>query len=406
MEREEVFAAALELPEPWFVKSVNLEGTEGKKILHIYIDHTRRTKFEYESKSYPVYDHHERSWKHLNFFQHECQLHARVPRVKLDDGTVKLVDAPWAQKGSSFSLLFEGELLNLIKDGMCANKVGMKFGIGGKAVFRVVAKYVSHALTMQDLKVVKELAVDETSSRKGHNYLTIMSDRVEKKVVGIGIGKDKEAFAHALIDMEIRGADRTKVRTVTMDMSTSYISSVNETMRQADIIFDKFHIVAKMTEAVDVIRRQDQKEFYELKNSRYLWLKNNAKLTDEQKLKVVSLSETCPNIGEAYRLKEMLKMVLDQAYTDHKLTPLNEWIKEAWSMGLEPIQKFITMLRNHWYGVKAYFKHLATNAYAERINLKIQEIKRVAKGYANINNYILMIYFHLGGLDLKPTRFD
>ena len=185
-------------------------------------------------------------------------------------------------------------------------------------------------------------------------------------------------------------------------MSKTYIAGVEEAIPQADIVFDRFHIVKKMNEAVDTIRRADQQEYKEeLKNSRYLWLRNNTSLSETQQQKVDMLAQACPNIGEAYRLKELLKIVLDNALQSQRLTPLNEWIKEAWKSGLEPIRKFVNMLHNHWYGIKTYFKKVADNAYAERVNLKIQEIKRIAKGYRNIQNFILMIYFHLGGLDFK-----
>lgn len=396
-----IFTAALGLESPWFIKEIFFEGKgEGKK-LHIHLDHKRLVKFEYESKKYPVYDHQERTWKHLNFFQHECYLHARVPRVKTEGGDVRLIDLPWAKPGTSFTLLFEQDVLNLVAGGMSGSAVGKRLGIGSKRVFGIVRRHVSYALSTQDLEDVIELSADETSSEKGHNYLTILADRNAKKVVGVAVGKDKEAFAHALIDMEVRGADRKKVRAVTMDMSKSYISAVGEFLPQADIVFDRFHICKKLNEAVDEIRRTEQRQYDELKKSRYLWLRNNSNLTEEQKAKINYLEDAYPNIGKAYRLKELLKKIMDDAYYDQKITPLNKWIKSAWESGLEPIRKFVNMLRNHWYGVKTYFKRLATNAYAERVNLKIQEIKRVAKGYRNIHNFTIMIYFHLGGLDLK-----
>jgi transposase len=265
----------------------------------------------------------------------------------------------------------------------------------------IIRRHVSTALSEQSLEDVKELSVDETSRRKGHNYFTILCDRAAKKVVGVAPGKDKEAFAHALIDMEVRGADRSKVKTVTLDVSTSYSAGVGEHLAQAQMVFDRFHIVKKMNEAVDKIRRTDQYEFKELKKSRYLWLKNHANLSKEQQKRVDYLGAAYPNIGQAHRLKELLKVVLDEAKEHHRLTPLNDWIKQAWDSGLEPIQDFVNMLHRHWYGIKTYFKKVADNAYAERVNLKIQEIKRAAKGYRNIQNFILMIYFHLGGLDFK-----
>jgi transposase len=401
MDELPIFTAALGIEAPWYIKRVYFEMEDDQSRLFIEVAHKRRTKFEYQGNSYPVYDHQKRRWRHLNFFQHECYLYGDIPRVKTEDGHVRLVDVPWARPGSSFTLLFEQMVLAQIKGGMSARSAGELLGISGKRVFRIVNNCVSTALSNQDLDTVKHLSVDETSSRRGHKYLTIMTDRDAKKVVGVAVGKSKEAFYNALIDMEIRGSDSAEVRSVTMDMSKSYIAGVNETMPQAEIIFDRFHIASKMNEAVDTIRRTDQKHYKELKGSRYLWLKNNASLSEKQRAEVNMLSQAYPNIGEAYRLRELLKQVMDDAIRSSRLTPLNNWIKEALASQLEPIRDFVNMLHQHWYGIKAYFKNVASNAFAERVNLKIQDIKRTAKGYRNIHNFIIMIYFHLGGLDLK-----
>ena len=404
MKRHELFAEALNLPEPWFIEQVKFVGTGRERVLHIHVGHERRVKFDYEGKSYPVYDHQERQWEHMRFFQHRCIVHASVPRVKIDGGKVKLVEVPWAQPGSSFTLLYEYNVMSLVEGGMSCSKVSERLSIDHRRVFRIIKRHVGKALCTQHLEAVRELSVDETSSKKGHNYLTIMADRERKKVVGVSIGKDHEAFAEALIDMEVRGAYTEEVKTITMDMSTSYIKGAQEKMPQAAIVFDRFHIAKKMNEAVDQIRRKDQKQYADLKRSRYLWLYNNEKLSEDQREKIDWLAQTYPNIGTAYRLKEQLKSIFNEAVNNWRIAPLRSWMKLAKRSKLEPILKFVAMLNKHWYGIKSYFKRLATNAYAERVNLKIQEIKRIAKGFGNPHNFMTMIYFHLGGLDLKPTE--
>lgn len=403
MESKELFSLGLSLEEPWYIKDIHMELYAEEYILHIDIGHQKGAKFTYEGEQYGVYDHQERTWQHLKFFQHKCQLHCSVPRIKLSSGKVKLVDVPWSSPGSSFTLLFEYEVLDLVKNMMSVSAASKKMGISSGQGYRIVNRHVSNALSTQPIGDVKELSVDETSTKKGHNYFTILTDREAKKVVGIGIGKDKDAFAHALIDMEIRGAERHEVRTVTLDMSKSYISAVKEYLSQAEMVFDRFHIMKNMNEAVDTIRKADRTAYEELKGSKYLWLKNQSKLSENQQKTIDRLSEACPNIGAAYRLKELLKLILDEAYQLRKVTPLNKWIKCAWDSGLAPIRQFVDMLHTHWYGIKTYFYHLKTNAFAERVNLKIQEIKRVAKGYRNSYNFSIMIYFHLGGLNLIPT---
>jgi len=105
MKDHELFAQALELPWPWLIDKVEFEDTETDRVLHIYLKHKRRVKFDYEGKAYSIYDHQQRSWEHLKFFQHRCRVHASVPRVKIDSGQVKLVEVPWAKPGSSFTLL-------------------------------------------------------------------------------------------------------------------------------------------------------------------------------------------------------------------------------------------------------------------------------------------------------------
>lgn len=399
MKNKSIFTSALELELPWYIQSIELEEEKGHKRLHIYISHEKGSKFKYEEEEYPVYDHQEREWRHLNFFQHECYLHAKVPRVKTKDGKVRLVKVPWSRPGSSFTLLFEQDVLDLAREKISMSGIGRLLNENAKRMFRIVKYYVITALYDQPISEVKHMGLDETSQRKGHNYLTILTDRVKKKVVGLGVGKDKEALEHALFDMEIRGGDRKKVKTVTLDMSKSFISGVSEQMSQAAMIFDRFHIVQQLNRHIDQIRRSEQKKNAELKKSRYLWLRNNDNLTEDQRDRLTYLANAYKDMGEAYRLKESLREVLDGAYENKRLAPLNEWMKEAWNSNIIPIQKFVNMLRNHWYGIKTFFQYNTTNAYAERVNLTIQEIKRVAKGYRKIYHFGIMIYFHLGGLN-------
>lgn len=401
----EIFTQALNIQEPWYIDKLVYENGPDGFDLHIYLSHNRGVKFEYEEEFYSVYDHQSRKWQHLDFFEHRCYLYANVPRVKTKENKVRLVSVPWAEPGSSFTILFELKAMALVRDGMSMFKAGQTLRISDKQIFRIINKRVSRALVNQPLSPVKHLSLDETSSKKGHDYLTVLCDRKAKKVVGLAPGKDKLAVNQALTSMELRGADRADVRVATIDMSKSYISATAEYMENADIVFDRFHIMKKLNEALDQIRKEEQaicKDAF--KKTKYLWLKNSNKLTEKHKAILADLSERFPRIGKAYQLKEELKEILDQAYQNHRLKPLNQWIKKALKADLEPINKFVNTLHSHWYGIKSFFKRLATNAYAERVNLKIQEIKRVAKGYRNIDNFILMIYFHLGGLDLgKPT---
>ncbi len=316
----DVFAGALNIASPWYVAEIELVKGQESEELHITIEHNRRTLFEYEGGKFSVHDHQNRTWKHLDFFQHTCYIHARVPRVKIGDGKVKLVEVPWAQKGSSFTVLFEYKVIEIVRNGMSVSKTGETLGISAKRAFSIITRKVAEALSTQPLEDVKQLSIDETSAKKGHNYLTVLCDRDRKKVVGISAGKDAEALAQGLIDMEIRGAQRERVKSVTMDMSTGYIAGVAQYLPQASIVFDYFHIMKQFNKAVDQIRRQDQKESRQaFIRTRYLWLRGKEKLTTAQQQRIAQLSASYPRIGKAYQLKERLRDIFAYAHIDSNL---------------------------------------------------------------------------------------
>jgi transposase len=206
-----------------------------------------------------------------------------------------------------------------------------------------------------------------------------------------------------LEEVEIRNGKINKLRTVSMDMSKSYISAAKEYMPNADIVFDRFHLSQNLNKAVDSVRKEEQQQHKELKKSKYLWLHRNSSLSDNKKAMVEVLSASFPNIGLAYRLKESFRQVLDNAKTDGRVKWIKAWLNQAWDSEIPQIQNFVRLIDEHWYGIKTYFKTLQNNALAERINLGIQHIKRIARGFRNMENFKFAIYFHFGGLNI-PTH--
>ncbi|MGB4899358.1 MAG: ISL3 family transposase [Saprospiraceae bacterium] len=347
----------------------------------------------------PVHDTVERTWRHVNFFQHDCYVHARVARIRLPDGSVRQVGVLWAMEGSSFTLLFEAMSMLLVKEGMSLSGAGRMVDQDSRVIGRIIERYVDQAKKEQMLEQVEVLGIDEVSIQKGHQYLSILSDSKRKKVVGVGLGKGKEAVLEGLEEMESRGSKAEGVKYATTDFSPSYISAVLEYIPNAIQIYDRFHLEQLLSKAVDTVRKQEQSEATELKKTKYLWLRNEQTLTPKQQAKIYYLSICFPKIGEAYRLKELFKQIFDNADQLGSIQDLKEWMKIAATSKLVTIQQFLNTLRSHWSGITNYFRKQFTNAYAEQLNSTIQLIKRVARGYRNIDNYITMIYFKLGGLN-------
>jgi transposase len=383
------------------INSVEFKSVLERQELHIEVGYEKGTKFEYAGETYSIYDHQHRTWRHLNFFQHECYLHCRVPRIKTSEGNVILVDVPWSNPLSRFTLLFEKHVLELVCSGMSASGVGRNLSMGAKRVFRIIKYRVQEALRSQALSPIHSVSVDETSSKKGHNYLTILSDNEAKKVIGIGIGKDIKAVESALQEAKDRNASPKTVKTISMDMSQSFINAASTYFPNADIVFDRFHLMQHLNKAVNKVRIEEQKQHIELKKTKYLWLRNQQDLDNDKKAKLEILANSFPTIGLAYRLKESFREVLNNAKNDKNILWLDAWLEQAWNTEIPAIQAFVNMIHKHWFGVETYFETLLTNAFAERVNLKIQEIKRTAKGFKNLDNFKLMIYFHLGKLNLN-----
>jgi transposase len=405
MTQEDLFGAALGLQSPWKIEAVELKLSDDNstKELHIYINFERGCRFKCEGELRPVYDHNKRTWQHLNFFQHHCYLHAQVPRVKNSSGNTLMVEVPWARPGSSFTLLFEAFAMCLVGSSMSLTEAGKTIGVDSRVVGRIIRQYVDNALYNEPLDTATSITIDETAIRRGHNYITVITDIDRKKVIGIGQGKDYNAVREATEQMEARGSFADQVTAVAVDLSPAYTSAVLDQFPNAEIVYDRFHVEQMLSRAVNEVRKLETDEQRLLKKSKFLWLRNEARLTQNQKEKVHYLQIAFPTLGLAYRLKELFKEVYNTTEPDDALEAMEEWLKMASESGIIPIVKFCSSIKSHWTGIVTFFKKRITSAFAERINLKIQEVKRTARGYRNIGNYIAMIYFHLGKLN-KPTH--
>ncbi len=405
MKPEELFTMALGLQTPWFVKSIEFVTPESNTIikqLHIRVDHQPMQKFKSDDgQEYPVYDHVERTWRHLNFFQHECYLHARVPRVKNKEGNTLQVEVPWAKPGSSFTLLFEAYSMFLIQSGASLTSAGELLKVDSRVIGRIINYYVAQSLATEKLEPIEALGIDETSVKKGHNYITVQTDLVRKKVVAVSEGKDSEAVYKGLAMISKRGAHPKDVKRVAIDLSPAYTAAVLDKLPQASIVYDRFHLEALLSKALDSIRKIEQANSALLRKSKFLWLRNKSSLTTKQSEKIYYLSTTFPTLGKAYQLKEQFKEIYNHTKPDEALTALTEWLRMAQEAKIVPILSFVNTLKSHWSGIVSYFNSRLTSGFVERVNLKIQEIKRTARGYRNLDNYIAMIYFHCGGLNVN-----
>ena len=186
-----------------------------------------------------------------------------------------------------------------------------------------------------------------------------------------------------------------------MDMSPAFISGAKKHLPNASITFDKFHVIKQLNEAIDEIRRNEQKINPCLKGSRYIWLKNPAKLTVRQQTDLKTLSKENRRLAKAYQMKLTFQDVY--RYTPDKETAdfaILKWLSWAIRSRLEPIKKFAKMVKAHYSGILRFFDSRLTASISDGINSRIQEVKRRAKGFRNIDNFINMVYLECSDLSI------
>ena len=391
----QIFALALNLCSLWNVKEIifNQENSQ----LDIYLEFTRGHKFTMrDGESYSAHDTVERKWQHLNFFQHKCYLHANVPRVKQADGKITTQSVPWAREGSGFTLLFEAFTMLLIENEMPVNKAATIVKVYPNRIWRIFRFWISQAHQKDEIIDLEKIGFDETSTKKGHNYVTTMVDLKEKRVLFATQGKDASCIAKSVAYLDEKQVDTTAIKQVCIDMSPAFISGCGKHLTNAAITFDKFHVVKEVNKAMDELRKLERIGNQMLKNHKYTFLKNklSPKIKEEKDL----LLELYPKLGKGYRLKELFNDFWSIKNKEEAESYLAFWCDLADESGIYPFQKVVRTIKSHWSGIINYIESNISNGILESLNAKIQLAKKRARGYRNIDNFINMIYFICGKL--------
>lgn len=401
MNSAQLFEMALGLESPWFIKDIQMSKEEGKTHgqIDIYLDFQRGHRFRDASgHRCAVHDTVERTWQHLNFFQHTCLLHARLPRLATAAGKAETAAVPWARAGSGFTLLFEAFSMLLIESEMPVSKAAAIMDVYPQRLWNIFNHWVGKAFAADRQDQVSVLGIDETSTKKGHSYVTVAVDMEQSRVVFATPGKGADCIGKTARHLKSKGAEKEQVRQVCIDMSVAFISGVGEHLPQAQVTFDRFHVVKVINEAMDKVRQNERKEFEMLKGHKYTFLKHDRRLSEQKKEQKYSLLTLYPCLANAYRLKELFNEFWGMKDREEAASFLSYWCDLVEESGIEPFRQAARTIRAHWSGIVNYTTSRLSNGILEGINSKIQLAKKRARGYRNINNFINMIYFIAGKL--------
>lgn len=407
MMNDKLFETALGIAEPWHVVSVDLDAAA--KTLTIGIDFTPGSRFAVagETGVHPVHDTVSKRYRHLNFFQHECYLEVRVPRVKLPRGAVRQVEPDWAGKLSGFTLLFEALVLMLAREMLFA-AVARLSGESWHRVAALCQRYVDLALAQADFSGVTHLAIDETSRARGHDYVTLAADAAPQRraVLFVTEGRDAGTIQRLADDLVAHGADLEAIESVSIDMSPAFIKGCRDHLPEARITFDKFHVVAHASQALDETRRLEQKTTPDLKGLRWTLLRDYADLGAAARAELDALLArlTTQRTARAWVYREQLREILDRKQINVVSDMLWQWCTHVMRSKVEPMKKVAQMIRDHFEGIVAWAQTRQTNGFLEALNGLFQSAKRRARGYGRFSTIRTVIFLLAGKLDFSKLN--
>ena len=403
MKDTDLFQMALGLVPPWLVQESIFQPSE--KLLEIRIDFARGSRLPCPECGVgcPVHDTTEKRWRHLDFFQHQAYLVARVPRVQCGQHGVKQVAVPWARPGSGFTLLFEGLILAMAPH-MAVKRIAALIHEHDTLVWRVIRHHVREARSRADHRGVTTMAFDETAARRGHDYVTIAVDVLQRRVLFACPGRDGATIAAAAADLRRHGGDPSAVTSVACDLSPAFTAGITRHLPNAEITYDRFHVTQLVTVALEETRREEQRrggwKGGLLKGNRWALLRNpdNHSPSQAKAAELIAMPDLHLKTGRAYRLK----LAFQTAYADGP-GALQRWCRWAARSRLPAMAKAARSIRNHWDGIVRWFTSNITSAIMEGFNSLFQAAKSRARGYRNHQYFIDMIYLIGAKLDFSAS---
>lgn len=405
---EALFAAALGLEAPYVIEGLELSGgPSGERRLDIRIGFSRGSVFPCPepgcSERCKVYDTAERTWRHLDFFQHMAFLTARQPRVQCPTHGVKTVTPPWTRGSSHFTLMFEAFVLELARFGMTVAKIGKLVGEHDTRLWPILQHYVRLGWLAADWSGVEKMGLDETAHLGGQKFVTVFADAgAKKRVLLVTEGRDSSTVDVFASELEHHGGAAGQVKHVSLDMSAAFAKGVREHLPEAQQTFDRFHVTALANESVDEVRRVEVKTEAGagLKGTRWLWLKNRNNLKRRERLEFKAIKDSKLKTARAYHLREMLQELWQQADKPAAERFFRRWHNWARRSRLKPVLRLAKTLRKHLAGILAWYDSgHHTNALLEGYNSLIQAAKARARGFRSFDYARVVIYLLHGGLD-------
>ena len=277
-----------------------------------------------------------RQWRHAPWGTTPVSLQYAPWRVSCRRCGVRVEAVSWASSRSVFTAAVE-ELTAYLAQVTDRTTVSRVLGISWQAVGSIVERVVAQRLDERRFDGLRRIGIDEFSYRKRHHYLTIVVDHDRRPVVWAGKGRSAKTLEAFFDRLGPAGCERLQL--VTVDLAASWQKALRARVPHARVVFDRFHVESLASEAVDEVRRTEQrgadaKTAKALKGSRYCLLKHPKRLKPGEKRRLAAVRRANRALDRAYELKEYLATILEQATPDDAEAWLDEWL--AWGGAVTP----------------------------------------------------------------------
>jgi transposase len=402
--QENFFDRLLDLGTEWSIEKVEFD--EITKEIDIYVQFNLEAYKEKSVDTYHgIYDYREyRRWRHLDILQYKCFIKAKIPRLMNQDGKIKSLDVPWADTGTRHTLLFEKFAIDVLLATRNQTKSAELLRCGFNVVNNIIHTASARGILRRDKDIIyNQLSVDEKSHKSNHQYVTVLSCPDTGHIIDIAKDRTKKAYKD-LLNNCLSEKQKSEVKFISMDMWEAYMNGTQEILPKAKIVHDRFHLIKYLNDAIDKVRRRESKDYEELKNSRYSVLKNSGNLTEKQYYKFEDVLRINTKVSLAWRLRECFKSLFQSENYQSAFNKYQDWLSFCVWEKIPEVMKVAEMFNRHITGVCNALVENLSNAMAERLNGKIQEIKTIGRGYATFENFRSALLFFYGGLDLYPHK--
>lgn len=412
---EKVFHQILALGDGWRVPQVDYVQKESKVLIRVEATAALWAAERCphcDSKSVGGYDHApQRTWRHLNVCQLQSEIVAALPRGQCKAcQKVYTVRAPWEGRSRGLTQEFEAFALTLMRE-MPVKKAGEILGETDQKLWRALFAHVDAAWTELSWENVVWIGADEMNRKKGHNYLTVFADLEAKRVLLAVEGKDAGTWERFAEQLGQHNGHPKAITQVAIDMSPAYLKGVKENFGNAAIVFDKFHVVSQVSQAVEAVRRQEVRQDaaarQQLEKTCWLWRKNPEGWTEREAARWEQLKDKPLVTGLAYAMRLELQRAYAAAsarVARSRFVKWCQWVRteaEALASGLlAPMHQAAAMVERHLEGILGHWKAGLTTAFLEGLNSLFSATKRKARGYRSTEYQIAMLYFVAGKLEI------